>query len=102
MPTQTPPSRDATAINRIVARRIIEGAHSVSIFGEQMAARARVYTINSFSAHSDQGELLAWHAHAAAPRTFLVRGNEQAMQAFAQRLQATRVEMPLLHQQFEL
>ena len=85
-----------------LARRIIDGAPSVPIFGEDIAVRARVYTINSFSAHADQAELLAWHAQAGAARTFLVHGDEQAMQAFAPRLRGTRVEMPVLHQQFEL
>jgi metallo-beta-lactamase family protein len=85
-----------------LARRIIDGAKSVHIFGEEIAVRARVYTINGFSAHADRDELLAWHAQAAAPQTFLVHGDERAMQAFAQRLKGTRVAMPALHQQFEL
>ena len=85
-----------------LARRIIDGARSVAIFGEEIAVRARVYTINSFSAHADQAELLAWHAQTRAPRTFLVHGDEAAMKAFAQRLPGTGVEMPMLHQQFEL
>jgi metallo-beta-lactamase family protein len=85
-----------------LARRIIDGAESVRIFGEEIAVRARVHTINGFSAHADQAELLAWHAQARAPRTFLVHGDEAAMQTFAQRLRGTRVEMPILHQQFEL
>ncbi len=85
-----------------LARRIIDGAKSVRIFGEDIAVRARVHTINGFSAHADRDELLVWHAQAAAPRTFLVHGDEPAMRAFAQRLKGTRVEMPTLHQQFEL
>lgn len=85
-----------------LARRIIDGAASVRIFGEEISVRARVYTINGFSAHADQAELLAWHAQAGAPLTFLVHGDEPAMRAFAKRLTRTRVEMPVLHQQFEL
>jgi metallo-beta-lactamase family protein len=88
---------ESMSINRIVA-----SAESVRIFGEDIAVRARVYTINGFSAHADQAELLAWHAHTRAPRTFLVHGDEPAMQAFAARLRQTRVEMPSLHQLFEL
>jgi metallo-beta-lactamase family protein len=85
-----------------LARQIIDGAQSVRLFGEDVAVRARVYTINGFSAHADQAELLAWHAHTRAPRTFLVHGDESAMQAFATHLRQTRVEMPSLHQRFEL
>ena len=85
-----------------LARRIIDGAKSVRIFGEEVAVRARIHTINGFSAHADRDELLAWHGHTRAPRTFLVHGDEPAMQAFAQRLRDTRVEMPRLNQVFEL
>jgi metallo-beta-lactamase family protein len=85
-----------------LARRIIDGARSVQIFDEEIPVRARVYTINGFSAHADQAELLAWHAHTRAPRTYLVHGDEPAMQAFAQHLKGTRVEMPVLHGEFEL
>ncbi|HTT12325.1 MAG TPA: MBL fold metallo-hydrolase [Burkholderiaceae bacterium] len=85
-----------------LARRIIDGAGTVRIFNEEIAVQARIYTINGFSAHADQAELLGWHAGTRAPRTFLVHGDESAMRAFAQRLTGTRVEMPLLHQQFDL
>jgi metallo-beta-lactamase family protein len=85
-----------------LARRIIDGARTVKLFGEEVAVRARIYTINGFSAHADQAELLAWHAQAGAPRTFLVHGDEPAMRAFAKRLTGTQVEMPSIHQVFEL
>jgi metallo-beta-lactamase family protein len=87
---------------RTLARRIIDGARSVHIFGEEVAVRAHVYTINGFSAHADQAELLAWHAQAQAARTFLVHGEEPAMLAFAQHLPGQSVERPVLHQQYEL
>ena len=85
-----------------LARRIIDGAASVRIFNEEVAVRARIYTINGFSAHADQSELLAWHAHARAPRTFLIHGDEPRMRAFAGHLQGTQVEMPVLHEEFAL
>ena len=85
-----------------LARHIIDGAKSVRIYGEDIAVRARIYTINGFSAHADQAELLAWHAQSAPARTFLVHGDEDAMRAIAPRLRNTRVEMPSLSQQFEL
>jgi metallo-beta-lactamase family protein len=85
-----------------LARRIIDGAETVSIFGESIPVRARIHTINGFSAHADQAELLAWHAHASPKTTFLVHGDEEAMGHFARRLKGTRVEMPRLHEEFEL
>ena len=90
------------AASGTLARQIIDGAKQVSLFGEEIAVRARIHTINGFSAHADQAELLAWHAPAQAPRTFLVHGDEDAMRAFALKLRGTRVEMPALNQSFEL
>jgi metallo-beta-lactamase family protein len=78
-----------------LARRIIDGAKQVRIFGEEIPVRARVHTINGFSAHADQAELLAWHQHIGTPkRTFLVHGEAETMAAFAKKLQGTQVEMP--------
>jgi metallo-beta-lactamase family protein len=85
-----------------LARRIIDGAKSVRIFDEEVAVRARIYTINGFSAHADQAELLAWHAHTRAGRTFLVHGDEEAMQAFAGRLTGTEVHLPAPHEAYTL
>jgi metallo-beta-lactamase family protein len=42
-----------------LARAIIDGASSVRVFGEKIMLRAKVWTINGFSAHADQAELLA-------------------------------------------
>ena len=85
-----------------LARRIIDGAQSVSLFGEEIAVRARIHTINGFSAHADQAELLRWHAATRAARTFLVHGEPEVMQMLAARLPGTAVEMPCLHQQYPL
>ena len=85
-----------------LARRIIDGEKQVSIFGEDIPVRAHIYTINGFSAHADQAELLAWQQQTSAKRTFLVHGEEAAMQQFATQLTDTQVEIPRLHQAFEL
>jgi metallo-beta-lactamase family protein len=85
-----------------LARKIIEGAHSVELFGEEIRVRARIHTINGFSAHADRDELLAWHRKIAPKRTFLVHGEEETMEHFAALLDNTQVEMPKLGQVFEL
>ena len=85
-----------------LARQIIDGAKQVKILGEDVPVRARIYTINGFSAHADQAELLAWQKQTGAKRTFLVHGDEDTMRKFAARLVDTRVEMPAPHQVFEL
>ncbi|MGF6425738.1 MBL fold metallo-hydrolase [Bradyrhizobium elkanii] len=48
------------AASGTIARQIIDGATSVRLFGEDIAVRSAIYTINGFSAHADQQELLAW------------------------------------------
>jgi metallo-beta-lactamase family protein len=85
-----------------LARRIIDGVKDVDIFGENIPVRARIYTINGFSAHADEAELLAWQEQASAKRTFLVHGEENVMRLFASHLVGTNVEMPRPHQVFEL
>jgi metallo-beta-lactamase family protein len=90
------------AAHGTLARKIVDGASHVQLFGEDIPVRARIFTINGFSAHADQAELLAWHQRTGAARTFLVHGEEDTMGAFAAQLRRTSVEMPALHAIFEL
>jgi metallo-beta-lactamase family protein len=85
-----------------LARQIIDGQNPVRILGDDLPVRAGIHTINGFSAHADQAELLKWHGHTGAARTFLTHGEEDAMQAFASRLGKTQVQMPTLNQSFDL
>ncbi len=89
------------AASGTLARRIIDGAREVSILGETVRVRAKIYTINGFSAHADQPELIAWQAATGAPRTFLVHGEERAMAALAERI-VGKVAMPGIGESFEL
>ncbi|WP_310600401.1 MBL fold metallo-hydrolase [Desulfobulbus sp.] len=86
-----------------LARQIIEGAETVRVLHEEVEVNAEIHTIGGFSAHADQRELLKWHALTGTPeRTFLVHGEEMAMQALAGQLTGTTVAMPRLHQSFTL
>jgi metallo-beta-lactamase family protein len=85
------------------ARRIIDGASHVHLFGEDIPVKATIHTINGFSAHADQAELLAWHRKIGAPeRTFLVHGEKETMQRFSTLLKNTHIEMPEPGQVFDL
>jgi len=67
-------------------RKIVEGASSVKIFREDVAVRAKVYTIGGFSAHADREGLLGWLEHFSdhsKPRVFVVHGEQTAREAFA-------------------
>ncbi len=86
-----------------LARQIIEGASEVRVLQEEIEVNAEIHTIGGFSAHADQQELLNWHRQTGSPeRTFLVHGEEIAMQTLASHLIGTQVEMPGLHESFEL
>jgi metallo-beta-lactamase family protein len=82
-----------------LARRIIDGAQQVNLFGEDIPVRAHIHTINGFSAHADQQELVAWHNHVqGSRRTFLVHGEEAAMARLAAQFDCAQIEMPRLHE----
>ncbi len=86
-----------------LARRIVDGAEHVRIYGRDIPVRASIHTIGGFSAHADQAELLAWYRKTGHPKTtFLVHGEKRAMQRFAKKIHNTQVEMPELHQAFTL
>lgn len=62
-----------------LGRKIIDGAGKVNVLGEDMAVRAKVYTIGGFSAHGDQEDLLDWLAvFRNRPEVFIVHGEETA------------------------
>jgi metallo-beta-lactamase family protein len=91
------------AAHGTLARRIVDGAKIVNIFGDEYPVRASIHTIGGFSAHAGQTELLEWHRQTGNPKhTFLVHGEKDSMIAFSQLLKGTRVDMPELHQAFEL
>lgn len=86
-----------------LARIIIDGARSIKLFGDQIPVRARIHTINGFSAHAGKQDLLDWHRRNRDPdATFLVHGEDQARKAFASSLENTAVEMPVQHEVFEI
>jgi metallo-beta-lactamase family protein len=91
------------AATATLARHIIDGEKEVRIYGEKLPVRAKIYTINGFSAHADQAELLAWHKKIGNPkRTFLVHGEQETMRQFAGKLEGTEVMMPALNEIFTL
>jgi metallo-beta-lactamase family protein len=67
-----------------LGREIVEGAKKVAVLGEPIAVRARIYTINGFSAHADRGELLGWlGSFKNKPEVFVVHGEEEVALDFA-------------------
>jgi metallo-beta-lactamase family protein len=68
----------------------VERQPVVKIFGEKYRLKARVKTINGFSAHADRDELLAYADQLGPSRlrsAFVVHGEETSSLALAEGLQ---------------
>jgi metallo-beta-lactamase family protein len=88
-----------------LGRRLVEGAKSVRVAGEEVAVNAMLHTINGFSAHADRRDLLAWAENFRTNPTFFVtHGEEEAAGALADALQEKgfNAVIPSLGQEFEL
>ncbi len=85
-----------------LARQIVDGAREVRLFGDEVPVRAQVHTINGFSAHAGQSELIDWAASAQAETTVLVHGEPKASAALAARLAPREVVIPKLGQSLGL
>jgi metallo-beta-lactamase family protein len=73
-----------------LGRRLVERQPVVKIFGEKYRLKARVKTINGFSAHADRDELLAYADQLGPSRlrsAFVVHGEETSSLALAEGLQ---------------
>jgi metallo-beta-lactamase family protein len=66
-------------------RRIVDGAPKVRIFNEEIAVKAKIFTINGFSAHAGQSQLLEWLGNFKTKglQIFLIHGEYAAQQALA-------------------
>jgi len=72
-----------------LGRKIVDGAKEVKIFGERIAVKARIYTINGFSSHAGQSQLLEWLGNFENKKmqVFLVHGEEQKQKILAKLIQ---------------
>lgn len=89
------------AASGTLARRIIDGAKTVMLFGEEIPVQASIHTINGFSAHADRDELLAWHRAIKPDTTFLVHGDADVMNHFSTLIPGT-VHMPKRDESFNI
>lgn len=88
-----------------LARRIVDGASSVRLFGEDIQVRAQIWTINGFSAHADQGALLEWLGRTPRREVFLVHGEyDRGMTAMGEALQQRGIasRIPDMHESIVL
>ena len=68
-----------------LGRRIIEGAKLLTILGERVVVKAKVYTIGGFSAHADREDLLEWlgHFENRCMQVHVIHGEQSASEDFA-------------------
>ena len=72
-----------------LGRKIIDGAESVKLFGEEIAVRAKIVNFKGLSAHADHNQLVSWvQSFDPKPeRVFVVHGDEDIAPAFAEELE---------------
>lgn len=90
-----------------LGRRLVDGAKSVRMFGEEVPVRASIHTMGGFSAHADQRGLLDWFSTMAPskPRTIITHGEDRARQAFSDLIQSRfglKSERPALGDMIEI
>jgi metallo-beta-lactamase family protein len=91
-----------------LGRKLKDGMKRVRIYGEEYDVRAEVVSIEGYSAHADQAELLAWAGQFDRSRLrkiCLVHGEPEPMQVMATKLGEAGlgpVEMPTRGQHVEL
>lgn len=67
-----------------LGQKLKEGAKVVKIMGEEINVQAQIHSIEGFSAHADQSELLDWiGAFENQPHVFIVHGETGAQHKFA-------------------
>ena len=68
-----------------LGRLLVDGAERVRLFGEEIIVRAEIHTLNGFSAHAGQSDLLKWFGRMAPskPRVILAHGETPQRTAFA-------------------
>ena len=69
-----------------LGRLLVDGAKSVRIFGEPIAVKAQIKTLNGFSAHAGQSELMKWLDVLAPskPRVVLTHGEARGREPLAE------------------
>ena len=90
-----------------LGRALVEGAKSVFIHGQQIEVKAQIRTLNSYSGHADQGEIMDWLKSMPKPpkKIFLTHGEDNARLALKAKIEEElkwEVMMPHLGNSFDL
>ena len=70
-----------------LGRAIVEGAEFIHLYHEKININASIHTINGFSAHADQSELIKWMEHfQRLDNIFLIHGEEEKQVIFKEEI----------------
>jgi len=66
-------------------RRIVDGAKTIRILGEELTVKAKVFTIGGFSGHAGQSQILDWLSHFRNPdvQVYLIHGEHSGQKVLA-------------------
>ncbi len=81
-----------------LGRAIVDGAKKVHIFGEPIAVKARIFTINGFSAHGDRDVLIDWLGHTGKAEIILIHGEESSSISMKEKLEGLGREIRIASQ----
>ena len=89
-----------------LGRRLLEGAKSVKLFGEEIAVRARILNFPGLSSHADRDHLLDWVGHFSPKpdQVFVVHGDSEITDLFANTLNERGIpaHAPLYEEVYDL
>ncbi|MDP4236809.1 MAG: MBL fold metallo-hydrolase, partial [Bacteroidota bacterium] len=90
-----------------LGRALLEGEKFVHIHGQQIPVKATIKTLNSYSGHADQGEIMEWlkTMPKAPKKIFLTHGEDKARLGLKAKIESDlnwNVEMPHLGWSFDL
>ena len=89
-----------------LGRAILEGEKTVRLLGAEKSVKIGLHSINGFSAHADQRDLLAWCKQMGAPEgVFLIHGEKRSLEGFRDKLSEigwNKIRIPSLHEEVVL
>jgi len=79
-----------------LGRRLVDGAETIKLWGDDYRVRIRLHTIGGLSAHADQQDLIDWYrAFENRPPVYLVHGERKAQGPLVKRMQS-ELKAPVL------
>ncbi len=70
-------------VSGTLGRKIVDGAEHIYVRGEKIAIKAKIHTINGFSAHGDREDLIDWISHFKELETiYLIHGETDKIETF--------------------